>query len=79
MPLKKGKSRKIVSENISELSKSGKFGKKQTLAIALDTARRSAGNTGGGGGGAGGKKTNTETAEKGILTLLRPRSRHRNT
>jgi len=43
MPIRKGKSKKIISENISELSKSGKFGRKQSIAIALDSARRSGG------------------------------------
>lgn len=57
MPLRKGKSKKIVSKNISELVGTGKYKKKQAVAIALDTARRSSGNTGGGGGGAGGKKS----------------------
>lgn len=40
MPLKKGKSKKVVSENISELVHSGRP-KNQAIAIALSNARRS--------------------------------------
>lgn len=40
MPLKKGKSKKVVSENIIEL-KSSKYPQKQDVAIALDLARKS--------------------------------------
>ena len=38
MPLKKGKSQKVVRENIKELVKSGRP-KNQAIAIALDKAR----------------------------------------
>ena len=37
MPLKKGKSRKVISENISELRHSGRP-EKQSIAIALSEA-----------------------------------------
>jgi len=40
MPLHKGKSKKVISENIRELIHSGRP-KKQAVAIALDTARKS--------------------------------------
>lgn len=40
MPLVKGKSKKVVSANIGELIKSGRP-RKQAVAIALDTARKS--------------------------------------
>lgn len=40
MPIKKGKSAKVISENIQELTKAGKP-KKQAIAIALDAAGKS--------------------------------------
>lgn len=40
MPLKKGKSKKVVSENIGELMNSGRP-QKQSIAIALDKAGKS--------------------------------------
>lgn len=40
MPLKKGKSRKVISENISEMVHSG-HPKKQAIAAALNNARKS--------------------------------------
>ena len=39
MPLKKGKSQKVVSSNIRELRRSG-YPRKQAVAIALNQARR---------------------------------------
>jgi hypothetical protein len=40
MPLKKGKSKKIISENISELQRSGRP-KNQSIAIAMSEAGKS--------------------------------------
>ena len=39
MPLKKGKSKKVVSSNIRELRKSG-YPQKQAVAIALNQKRK---------------------------------------
>src|SRR6185503_163958 len=41
MPLTKGKSKKTISKNISELEHTGKYGHKQSIAIALSEARKS--------------------------------------
>lgn len=40
MPLKKGKTQRVISENIAELRRAG-HPEKQAVAIALDTARKS--------------------------------------
>lgn len=40
MPLKKGKSKKTISSNISEMMHAG-YPQKQAVAASLDTARRS--------------------------------------
>jgi hypothetical protein len=40
MPLKKGKSNKVVSENISELRHSG-YPERQSIAISMNEAGRS--------------------------------------
>jgi glycogen debranching enzyme len=40
-PLRKGRSRTVVSANIRELMHTGKYPQKQAVAIALSTARRS--------------------------------------
>lgn len=39
MPLKKGKGKKVVSENIAELVRSGKP-QNQAVAIAMDVAKK---------------------------------------
>ena len=39
MPLKKGKSKKVIGENISELIRSGRS-RKQAVAIAFENARK---------------------------------------
>jgi len=41
MPLKKGSSKKTISKNIKKLMKEGGRPKKQIIAIALTTARKS--------------------------------------
>jgi len=41
MPLKKGSSAKTISKNISKLMKEGGRPRKQVIAIALTTARKS--------------------------------------
>ena len=38
MPLKLGKSKKVISANISELMHTGKYPKKQSIAIAFSKA-----------------------------------------
>lgn len=40
MPLKKGRSKKVISENIGELIRSGRP-RKQAVAIAMDRAGKS--------------------------------------
>ena len=41
MPLAKGKSRKVISSNISEMMHSGKYSRDQAVAASLEQARKS--------------------------------------
>ena len=43
MPLKTGKSKKVISDNISELRSTGKFKGNQAIAIALEKAKEKKG------------------------------------
>ena len=40
MPLKRGSSQSVISQNISEMMRSGKHSQKQAIAAALNTARK---------------------------------------
>ena len=40
MPLKTGKSKKVVSSNIAELMHTGKYKQKQAIAIAMSVAKK---------------------------------------
>lgn len=52
MPLKSGKSKQTISDNIATEIKAGRS-KEQAAAIAFETARRSGGGKSGGGKGKG--------------------------
>lgn len=41
MPLKKGKSNKVIGENIKELESTGKYHRNQAIAIAMSEAGKS--------------------------------------
>ena len=41
MPLKKGSGKKTISKKINELESTGKYGNKQSVAIALNVAGKS--------------------------------------
>ncbi len=69
MPLKKGSSKEVVSENIRELVHSGKP-QKQAIAIALNEARHSAEERGQPIKGHLKKKTKTKTNKKNKKKIL---------